>query len=86
MSVVRCPARRYLAEMCLYVDHDVVRMLEFHTCMTDTRLDTIMYTFNLGRRCRGDRIGRRETDDLTLIQLAKGVACLIDSRFTPFGF
>jgi hypothetical protein len=33
-----------------------------------------------------DRLGERDIDDLTLIQMEKGSACLIDSRLTPFDF
>jgi hypothetical protein len=67
----------------------VFLMFEFYKYMKDdsdsitTRLDTIFMTVNMPMR---DQLGRRDTNDLTLIQMEKGIACLIDSRLTPFGF
>jgi hypothetical protein len=56
-----------------------------------TRLDTLFMTINkltwaLTMLMR-DRLGRRDTDDLTLIQMVKGPTYLIDSDscLTPFG-
>ena len=71
-------------------------MLEFYKYMKDefdaimTRLNTIFMTINMSTwastMSMRDQLGQRDTDDLTLIQMEKGIACLIDSHLTPFNF